>query len=87
MLVQIVLVVIGVIILLSGVDFSFIKDWFKKPYVKPEVSDNTEMRDFMETINIWYSLRDRVRSCDLHDACKKLDELFPLLNKCPHKEK
>lgn len=65
------------VILLNFINRQYIMSLlFKK------TATNTENKetDFLEIVSLWYQLKSKCDSCDLHVASEKLDEVFPLLN-------
>jgi len=48
---------------------------------KPKPTPHTDDHDLTDLVCKWECLADAVHEAELHDACKKLEEVFPLLIK------
>ena len=74
-------VLFGCILLSSNfIDYSYIlsKLFLRTPKGNTNSADNNE---FLEIVDLWYKLQNKCETFKLTAAIKKLDEVFPLLNK------
>ena len=74
------LIVIGVLILASNlIDVQY---WISRLFAKSRIKvvQNKE-EGFLEIVSLWYQLKNKCDEYSLTVASKKLDEVFPLLNK------
>jgi len=85
---RILAVVVGLLLVAScyWVDFNYLLAKMllkKKPVVEKETNIETvDTGDqFLHIIDLWYKLREQCVEAKLDLATKKLDEVFPLLNK------
>lgn len=80
------LVIIGIVIVLSGlIDF---RGLISNLVFKSKTPANpNKQNDFLEIVELWYKLKNKCDQCNLNDASDKLDEVFPLLNGVPEDEK
>jgi hypothetical protein len=84
---RILAIVVGLLLVAScyWVDFNYLLAKMmlkKKPLVEKDTVVVVDTGDqFLHTIDLWYKLREQCVDLKLDLATKKLDEVFPLLNK------
>lgn len=84
---RILAIVTGLLLVAScyWVDFNYLLAKMllkKKPLIEKETVAVVDTGDqFLHIIDLWYKLRESCVDAKLDSAIKKLDEVFPLLNK------
>ena len=84
---RILAIAVGLLLVAScyWVDFNYLLAKMllkKKPVVEKDVEVVVDTGDqFLHIIDLWYKLRESCVDAKLDSAIKKLDEVFPLLNK------
>ena len=87
---QIIILGVGLLIVLSSVDFSSLFKAIKnslpkqnpsiKPVINVEAVENSK-EDLVEVVKKWDDLKDTCESLGLKEAVDKLNEIFPMLIK------
>lgn len=76
-------IAIAAFVVITGVKLTtainFVKDLFKRKQ-KPVTTDKTKPVNFLDIVSSWHILRNQCEVYGLHDAVKKIDDVFPLLN-------
>jgi|TARA_R110002012_G_C11544554_1_gene601777 hypothetical protein len=78
--IKIVFIGLGVIILASNfISIPKLESLFGN-VVKTKERLSSDKNQSLEATTMWYVLKDKCEKCNLLEAAKKLDDVFPLLN-------
>ena len=86
---QIILSVLGVIIILSSIDFSSLLNKLEKKVKETDIvipsHSITRKDNLVDIVQKWQVLKDACKESNLTEAVTKLDEIFPMLIKVDKK--
>ena len=84
-IIQVACVSLGLILVASNfISTSSVINWCKnllKPRPPAVKTGKSDRDDFMEVVNNWHALKESCHLLGMEEACKMLDDVFPLLNK------